>query len=81
MKGKMQLPQLLCSSLFVATLFQEVETGGQGKEGALVSTSLGLVRGTEGKTDLGTRYAKYTKVPYAEPPTGALVTYFPGRRK
>ena len=68
----MQLPQLLCSSLFVATLCQEVETGGQGKEGALVSTSLGLVRGTEGKTDLGTRYAKYTKVPYAEPPTGAL---------
>ena len=62
----------LWSSLFVAALCQDLETDGQGKESTLVSTSLGLVRGTEGKTDLGTRYAKYTKVPFAEPPTGVL---------
>ena len=68
----MQLPQLIWSSLFVATLCQDAETDGRGRESTLVSTSLGLVRGTEGKTDLGTRYAKCTKVPFAEPPTGGL---------
>ena len=64
--------QLLWSSLFVAAICRNAVTDGQGKESTLVSTSLGLVRGTEGKTDLGTCFVKYTKVPYAEPPTGVL---------
>ena len=61
--------QLLSSSLFILTAVCQ-ETGG--KVNTLVSTSLGLVQGSEGKTEVGTPYAKYTKVPYAEPPTGVL---------
>ena len=63
------LRQLLSSSLFILTaVCQETD----GKVNTLVSTSLGLVQGSEGKTEVGTPYAKYTKVPYAEPPTGVL---------
>ena len=63
--------KLLSTTLFVVALSQDI--GGEGrKDGPLVSTSLGLVRGTEGETEQGTGYAKYTKVPYAEPPIGEL---------
>ena len=74
-------PQLLWSSLFVAALCRAADSDGQGTESTLVSTSLGLVRGKEGKTDLGTRYAKYTKVPFAEPPTGVLRLQDPVRKR
>ena len=74
-------PQLLWSSLFVAALCRAADSDGQGTESTLVSTSLGLVRGKEGKTDLGTRYAKYTKVPFAEPPTGVLRLQEPVRKR
>ena len=70
--------QLLSSSLFILTAVCQ-ETGG--KVNTLVSTSLGLVQGSEGKTEVGTPYAKYTKVPYAEPPTGVLRLRDPVRKK
>ena len=63
--------KLLWSTLFVAAFSQHIAEEQQ-KDGPLVSTSLGLVRGIVGETDVGTRFAKFTKVPYAEPPIGAL---------
>merc|ERR1712004_799907 len=61
---------LLWASIFVAALCQD--QGDVGGLNTLVSTSLGLVRGSEGKTEAGTSYTKYTRVPYAEPPIGKL---------
>ena len=58
------------ASILVAALCQD--QGDVGGLNTLVSTSLGPVRGSEGKTEAGTRYTKYTRVPYAEPPIGEL---------
>ena len=62
---------LLWCTLLVAVLGQDDGKEGS-KVGPLVVTSLGLVRGLEGETGKGTHYAKFTKVPYAEPPIGEL---------
>merc|ERR1712223_110209 len=58
------------ASILVAALCQA--QGDVGGLNTLVSTSLGLVRGSEGETEAGTSYTKYTRVPYAEPPIGEL---------
>ena len=70
-RSGMAATKLLSTTLFVVALGKELGREPI-KDGPLVSTSLGLVRGKEGETEQGTRYAKYTKVPYAEPPIGEL---------
>ena len=71
---------LLLSTLFVAALGKDLG-GKPKKDGPLVATSLGLVRGQEGETEQGTRYAKFTKVPFAEPPIGELRLRDPRSKK
>ena len=38
------------------------------KEGPLIVTPLGSIRGVQGATEAGTKFLKFTKVPFAEPP-------------
>ena len=38
----------------------------------LVVTPLGSIRGVKGTTEAGTKFLKFTKVPFAEPPLGYL---------
>ena len=42
------------------------------QDGPLVVTPLGSIRGVEGRTERGTTFLKFTKVPFAEPPLGYL---------
>ena len=42
------------------------------QDGPLVVTPLGSIRGVEGTTEAGTKFLKFTKVPFAEPPLGYL---------
>ena len=41
-------------------------------DGPLVTLPLGSLRGVAGVTERGTEYAKFTRVPFAEPPVGRL---------
>ena len=41
-------------------------------EGPLVSLPMGSLRGVAGTTERGTKFAKFTRVPFAEPPVGQL---------
>ena len=41
-------------------------------DGPLVTLPLGSLRGVAGVTERGTEYAKFTRVPFAEPPVGQL---------
>ena len=66
-----QIAVVIFGTLFVVAFGQHISDEAK-KDGPLAFTSLGYVRGTEGETEQGTRFAMYTKIPFAEPPIGEL---------
>ena len=75
-----QIAAVIFGTFFVFALGQEISDEAK-KDGPLAFTSLGYVRGTEGETEQGTRFAKYTKIPFAEPPIGELRLRDPRSKK